>query len=368
MSADKHYEELDKLVSRLLDQEITDSELLRLHSLLERSRSNRLRYLRFVQLDSLLLWDSELFTEAHPAAEKPDHKTVFPLFASFWNWTGALAAALVAMAGAWWGFSRNGDEAVVNGSLQPEGQAELAALPNLHPSSSSLDEELLENSFSPDFNSDSILPLPRQQAALDARFGLEVLLSNNRFASGGVFEYLGPVRRWNRVPQLVRPAENGILPATGSKMMAMKPMAIDVEAQVAHSIETVQVLDVRDAMRLHPRDKAYLSASIKFNQSYGSLEHGAEFGISLHAFRESGEGFEATSLCSDDNLLADNDPSSWEKLSSRLELPADAEFVVVSLVARKVGPEALIANASSYYSDDLELSMFVGDRSILGPI
>ena len=125
MSADKHYEELDKLVSRLLDQEITDSELLRLHSLLERSRNNRLRYLRFVQLDSLLLWDSELFTEAHPAAEKPDHNTVFPLFASFWNWTGALAAALVAMAGAWWGFSRNGDEAVVNGSLQPEGQAEL---------------------------------------------------------------------------------------------------------------------------------------------------------------------------------------------------------------------------------------------------
>ena len=50
------------------------------------------------------------------------------------------------------------------------------------------------------------------------------------------------------------------------------------------------------------------------------------------------------------------------------EPEANADYIVVSLSAKKYGPDSLLANTSSYYSDDLELSLLLGDQSVIGPI
>ncbi|WP_407679730.1 hypothetical protein, partial [Candidatus Chordibacter forsetii] len=68
------------------------------------------------------------------------------------------------------------------------------------------------------------------------------------------------------------------------------------------------------------------------------------------------------------NLPSDRDPSTWNELSSEFEIPANADYIVVSLSAKKYGPDSLLANTSSYYSDDLELSLLLGDQSVIGPI
>ena len=49
------------------------------------------------------------------------------------------------------------------------------------------------------------------------------------------------------------------------------------------------------------------------------------------------------------------DSGDWSEINSEMEIPSDTEFVVVSLSAKKSGTDALLANTSSYYSDDLEL-------------
>ena len=65
----------------------------------------------------------------------------------------------------------------------------------------------------------------------------------------GVTEYFGSLRRWNRVHALLTPAESGILPASGSTMIGFEKMMVDVETQKAEIEETIQVLDVREAIK-----------------------------------------------------------------------------------------------------------------------
>ena len=65
------------------------------------------------------------------------------------------------------------------------------------------------------------------------------------------------------------PAQKGILPASGSSMLALSPMMVDMEAQTAEVIETIQVLDVRKMLQPYKNQSGstLLSASVKFNQT-----------------------------------------------------------------------------------------------------
>ncbi|MEL0099412.1 MAG: hypothetical protein VW907_07655, partial [Opitutae bacterium] len=94
----------------------------------------------------------------------------------------------------------------------------------------------------------------------------------------------------------------------------------------------------------------------------------AEFGITLQAFKKEEMLSPQELVRSDQTLSADRDPSTWNELSSELEIPHDAEYVVVSLTARKFGADSLLANTSSYYADDLEIYLTFDQKSTIGPI
>ena len=139
---------------------------------------------------------------------------------------------------------------------------------------------------------------------------------------------------------LLRPSEKGVLPSSGTSMIGFEKMTIDVEAQHAQTEETVQVLDVREAMKEVGSDKARIFASVKFNQSFGNSHEGAEFGLVLQAYKKEQKNEEVELVRLEKKLASDRDPNTWSGLSSELEIPVDAEYLVVSLSARKQGPDA----------------------------
>ena len=146
-------------------------------------------------------------------------------------------------------------------------------------------------------------------------------------------------------------------------------MTVDVESQTAESSEMVQVVDVRKVLRLNPGEKASVSASVKFNQSFGDTQEGAEFGLTLHAFGSAEPGEAKKPLLRvEKSLMGDRDPRSWSQFTSEFDLPNGAEFVVVSLSAKKMGPDSLLANTSNYYCDDVVFSLTLGEKTTFGPI
>lgn len=354
-------DQLVRLTSKLLDGMISDEEHLHLNQMLMSSRSNRLRYLEVVRIESLLHWEpSSMDLPEHE--EKSSKLISFPLFA----WVGSMAATLVAMIGIWWAFRSSSD----NKSQFAEIHQQSVFFDEVNPA------KLANSSFNPNHRvlgkQDSSKPFSelsiRPSAHEHAREGMEILRSNDRTAHGGAFELHGLVKRWNRQPYLHIPSEKGVLPASGSKMLSFEKMSINVESQIAHVEETVQVLDVREALKNNGGTTARIFAAVKFNQSFGATQEGAEFGLTLQAFKDRGNLSEQSLARVEKNLPSDRDPSTWNELSSEFEIPANADYIVVSLSAKKYGPDSLLANTSSYYSDDLELSLLLGDQPVIGPI
>jgi hypothetical protein len=361
MNFDLNEEELLRLSSKLLDGVISDEEHMRLNDLLTNSRRNRQFYLEVVRMESLLHWEPSCM-DLPEAEEIPPNLIPFPLF----TWVGTIAATIVAMVGVWWAFLPNLDnksQVAESKALpfstqfgEPVGFANASESPSPSPVVSPIKTKV--------FNGLNV----RQSVQEQVQKAIEVLRSDDRSAEGGVFEFHGLVKRWNRTPIFSIPSEKGVLPSSGSVMFGFDKMLINVESQIAHVEETVQVLDVREALKNTNGVKARIFAAVKVNQSFGETQEGAEFGLTFQAFKDEGGSSNQALARVEKNLPSDRDPSTWNEISSEFEIPADAEYIAVSLSVKKYGPDSLLANTSNYYSDDLELSLLLGDQSIIGPI
>jgi hypothetical protein len=350
--------ELIKLVSLLMDDIITDAQQIRLQEMLTSSRENRVAFLELTQLESLLHWEKSNETLDQMASEVSSTLIRFPMFA----WASSLAASLVALMGALWLFKESfisrysfdqGKNLVAVSSPQSQDQISHVT------SSNALKQDALQNFQLLD---------PYELSSTTTLNGLRALTGKKHDFKLGVVEHFGLIDRWNRIPKMSTPAQSGILPAEGNDMIALQELFIDVDASTGRSIETVQVLDVRTALKKREHAQAQITASAKFNQSFGESQEGAEFGLSMQGFREQGEDFIATTEVVYVNTIGDLDVRTWDTLSSEIELSEGTEFVVISLITSKQGPDALLANTCRYFSDDLEVTLLLNKQSALGPI
>ncbi len=353
--------ELQKLVSLLLDEMISDDQQIRLQQLLSASKHNRQLYLELTQLESLLHWEKGSADFNYISDEESSNIISFSVFA----WFGTLAAAFVALFGAMWLFTEGPLNNWNSGTNLSSNQfAVNQSPPGTRQALDNLTHNLLESKDTNEFN----LLDPYKISATTALNGLSMLANNHRESELGMLEHHGSLSRWNRIPNISTAAENGVLPYDGSDMIALQELYIDVDAQVARSIDTVQIVDVRTALHESKNDHAALSASAKFNQSFGESQEGAEFGISLQGFRSDGEEFIATTDLVYANSYGDLDVRTWNTLDSQIALSQDTEFVVVSLITSKQGPDALLANTCRYYSDDFQVRLLFNGQTALGPI
>lgn len=350
--------ELTELVSLLLDDMITDSQQIRLQEMLTSSRENRVTFLELTQLESLLHWEKSNDLQDQMPSEVSPAPIRFPLFA----WAGSLAAALVALMGALWLFNESSTFPL---QLSQDKSLVVVSSPQSHDRTPQVARP---NSLSLDALQDFHLLDPFKRSSTAALNGLRALTGKKHDFELGVVEHLGLIDRWNRIPKISTPAQRGILPAEGNDMIALQELFIDVDASVGRSIETVQVLDVRTALKKSENIQAQITASAKFNQSFGESQEGAEFGLSMQGFRTHGEDFVATTDVVYVNTIGDLDVRTWDTLSSEIDLSEGTEFVVISLITSKQGPDALLANSCGYFSDDLEVTLLLDKKSALGPI
>jgi len=362
MHPNQNSDEIILLASKVLDEIITVEEFDRLEVLLNASSNNRKVYLDLMQLESLIHWEQEGITEEI----KENNNKIIPF--PFLPWVSSMAAVLVALLAGWWNFSHPS-------SFPPS--AELA----FNPTFASKDTVHLEvsgpglptgtlvadsiSSRSPDMLS-SYTPEGGPLYMEEVISGIEMLKSRAASSEFGQIEKVGPVHRLSRIARLSIPTEHGVLPASGSEMVAMRPLSVDVEAQTASTMEMIQILDLREIATNMATGEVYLNVEAQFNQSFSALQEGAEFALAFHALKGEGRSEEDGLGYWESTLQCDIDPKTWEPLISGVNLPSGTEFVVVSVNVRKSGPEALLANASRYYSDDITVYLNAGNPS--GPV
>lgn len=347
-------EELERLISSLLDGSISVDDHSRLSSLLQNSPENREIYLEYIRLESLLHWETAQSEPIEFATPKPKLLPVIP----FPVWAGAVAAMFLAFFGIiWLGTDQKTSlTAYIDHIIQPDGSSYASEVERKAP---------MPTETIPHKNVGEAMSLDRSSYV---NVAIASLHSGNQPADEGVIEYFDHLKRWNRLPSLLKPAEKGVLPASGSSMIGLEKMAVNVDSQTAEVEETVQVLDVRMAMENTSGEKARIFAALKVNQSFGNTQEGAEFGITLKAIRSDSSTVEHELSKTESKTSADLDPSTWSELSTEMVLPLDTQYVVVSLSASKQGPDSILANTSSYYADDLELYLSFDNDRVIGPI
>ncbi len=358
--------EVDRLTSAMLDGTISQDDFARLDKMLFKDADKRARYLEIVRLESLLHWEA-VDSGSNITLSHENAKIIsFPAPSII----SSIAAILLAMAGSWWAFHH----LLVNETFSPEvaniTNISSSAYPSFDPIQSAIERPLSQTSSIPVRESFPLDLHPAEKSKELAARVVESLIAGDVNIDEGETEWIGPITRWNRVPDLSVPAQKGIVPASGSSMLALSPMMVDMEAQTAQVVETIQVLDVRKMFQLYQNQSgsALLSASVKFNQSVGECADSTEYGLTLSAFRGSNVELDNAMIHVEKNSYRDMDSGDWSEINSEMEIPADTEFVVVSLSAKKSGTDALLANTSSYYSDDLELTFSFENKGKLGPI
>jgi hypothetical protein len=358
----KIIKQVDVLTIKILDELHSDDDVEQLSVLLSNSKEARARYSELTLQDSLLHWET--------AAEEVEFTDVaqrgsilnFPIISS-------VAASIVALFGVWWIHTKVSDpvDSDVN-TLISHNTADTSFLNegSIDKNENYIDErkgfDLSTNSFN---ISSSSLWAYSARAHNDALYGINILKDNKNFGDGGIVEFNGDFASWKRAEHLSVPTENGILPKIGKQMIKLSSMDVDVTANKAEVSETIQVLDVRSLNSGSKNLSAKLQTSIFFNKGVNFAESSSEFSLSLHAIASNEKqaiGHQANSLDSDLN------PSTWEKINTDFTIPAGTEFVVVSVSARKQGPDSLLPDIGGHYADGLSINLLIDGQNTIGPL
>ena len=201
-----------------------------------------------------------------------------------------------------------------------------------------------------------------------AAFPIEILESEQGFASEGRVEIQGQVAAWNGEDVLLAlSSDQGVRPFEGSDMIKL-PTPAPTSDDVSQSTEILRVIDVRAFSDEIGDRKVTARSSASFNQSVGIAADGTAFALRLHAIdREAGEnraiGREVT------QVVADRDPGTWQPAESEINLPAGTDYIVVSISVRKEGdPQVFFANIGGSYADAVNVSMEVDGRTVYGTL
>ena len=353
--------EVDSLTSKILDDNFTEEELIRLSFLLKRSKNARARYSELTIQDSLLHWESVECGESADFEVNKASIISFPVITS-------MAAAIVALFGVWW-FHTAENDLTLTSNQEAIQFGKIGHQLTPHPLDNRSFVELGKNQVSKSLNLPFESQLGRAKGAQDnALYGIEILRKNKSFGIGGIVEFNHDFVSWKRTEHLSVPAENGILPMKGEEMIKLPSMNVDVHAQKAEISETLQVVDVRKINSQNQNITAYLKASLFVNKGIGLTGDSTEFALSFHAIA-SDENNENTSIGHQDFFLdSDVNPSTWEELKQDFILPTGTEFVIVSMSARKEGPHALLPDIGGHYADGLSIDLLIDRQDTIGPL
>jgi hypothetical protein len=214
---DVSLKEVEILTIRVLDGLHEQKDMDRLSVLLSSSAVARSRYAELVIQDSLLHWETSDVLEFEPSESKTVLFPKVPMVASF-------AAAILAIFGVWhWKKSTPSParEVVADTPATLSGKSAVNPENFQTPEQPLTSVASLSTKVGLEVGGDG--PFIRSiDARSEARVGIAILEENKRFGEGGIVEIRDDVVVWNREEHLSVPAEQGILPLEGDRMITFR--------------------------------------------------------------------------------------------------------------------------------------------------
>lgn len=328
-STQKHF---DKLVSQALEGTIKTKEFEDLRAMLSDNESLQRRYFSFVRNESILHWEQTTLEQ-----NDPEKLISFPWI----HQVASLAAVIVCLISAWLihsNFSKALDVNSHDFSSNPDDTNEPSIV-------------IASRTLTSDRDSDSI-HLVSNEAVKVASF-ISSLRSNDPLIEGGELLHDGTFKYVRADDYLSTSAISGVLPMKDGQMIQFSDMEIDEVNRIAEVSETMRVYEL-EGHTFSPNN--VVDASVHFNESFSALSDTTEFSLSLHAIDGNEKGDYVEVSASEQILLGDNDQTTWEKADTFLTIPDGADYLVVSLRARKHGADAFSTNHNQLFADELEIS------------
>jgi hypothetical protein len=168
---------------------------------------------------------------------------------------------------------------------------------------------------------------------------------------------------WSGDPALVVPESDGILPRSGQQMLRFELP----EVGKARPCEQWQIVDLRPLREKAPGGAAKAIFSGWFNRATHAVGQ-ANLAVTLAAFK--GDPSQAPHFWAarEDKALAvagsyirtDSNPATWERAEAKLDVPHDADFLLVQIAANyPITPES-VTGPNGHYADDAALEIQLG--------
>ena len=335
MNTAKDREDFDRLICKAFDDSLSTQEFVVLKKLLK-DESNQKRYCKHVLIESLLHWEE--------IPSLTNEKTSIFEFRN-WSLVSSIAAILVCIASAW--FVHKSKHDFVN---TPSGIAHKHTVP------AEKSRVSYENPSNESFGHSNHNFLNKDLHIKNFRKYLRSISNKEYLEFEGKFTEIDGNLCFTREELIQTSAKAGVYPLVGSKMLNFRNFDLNIDLNSAESVETLRIYDLREESfeKIHSVD-----ASIHFNQSFASHSDTTEFSISLHAISENATGDFTQLDVSSQSTLFNHDQTKWERVDSEIFIPEGTEYLIVSLSAKKYGPEALLANNQECFADDLQVN-FIG--------
>lgn len=322
----------DSLVSKTLEGSINSKDFEVLRSMLDQNENLQRRYFSFIRNESLMHWEENSM----------HNETTTGLLHFPYQQIVSVAAMVICLFSAW----------LIHTSFSDTSQVISTEIADVYSSVNQFDS--ISNKIRHASADISTLPIAFSSENLE-KVGsfISSLQTENASILGGELSSSGNLQFVQADDFLSTPAKSGVLPLKDDKMIQFSDMKLDPENRIAEVSETIRVYELDG----HSWNSyKFVDASVHFNQSFSTLSDSTEFSLSLRALQSNDEGNFIEVGTTEQVVISDNDQTTWEKADALFSIPEGADYLVVSIRAKKSGPSAFVANHNNLFADELELS------------
>jgi hypothetical protein len=177
---------------------------------------------------------------------------------------------------------------------------------------------------------------------------------------------------WGGDHAVVCEAEQGISPRSGNKMMRLLRSNFSGEdSEFSHVGDQMRIIDVAAFHAVIATGRAVVAAEAHFNLIKSRPGEAFAGGLQVYAFSHDPRVYQGTgwkawyeghlSLSGQQQERADDDPSTWERVTTDLPLPLGTQFLVVHVRINRIRPEPTATPVvfSGAYVDDVKVQLLV---------
>ncbi|MBI1371294.1 MAG: hypothetical protein GC159_00830 [Phycisphaera sp.] len=186
---------------------------------------------------------------------------------------------------------------------------------------------------------------------------LTALINGSFETSQTIADIPGKPGVWGGDMTRIVEAEQGIAPFEGRRMLRFEHTTAEGASDSSTS-DAIQIIDISD---LYPRidaGRVHIDASAYVNRIAGDQDTATKFGIYIQAEGDRQPGEKRVGLDRTKSLLeSDDNPSTWERISTTMLLPKGTRMVVVRVAAIEKVNRTTGVEFEGHYADGVDVEI-----------